>query len=727
MKDSRLNAQRIFSDPPLMGSAPIDLKFAPDGSFVSYRRAAEDDRERMDLWRVELASGEHSLWIDARTLSDPDLEPGADVHALTDAERAERERRRQFSFGINEYHWHPDGNHLLLPFDGQALLIDVSSEDHEPRRVCPANTRQSGFQLSPTGKFLSYVRDGDLYFTEVDARIETRLTSDASETVENGLPDFLAAEEMHRFTGHWWSKDEQYLVFCKVDNSPVRISYRLEMQASGVNTVAQRYPYAGETNPKVELWLVEVASGECSRIWQDGPLDAYLARINMGAEELVMQTTDRLQQRLRISSYNMENNTWQQRFEETSASWINLTDDLRLLDDGRILFTSEQSGTRRALILNIDGETAELSGPTHIKAILDVVQDTVYVSGWDETPIENHLFAISLSGAPCQRLTTAPGWHDVVVDAKQERYLDRASSELKPVSVHVCELSGEKTRLEIYTENIVDGHPYAPYLARHSYAEFGEIHAEDGQRLCYRLTPPAEITGKHATIVYVYGGPGPQQVTRTWSPLTVQLFAQHGFGVLELDNRGSGNRGRRFESPLYKNMGTVEVIDQVRGLRVLDDYSWADKSRVGVFGHSYGGYMTLMCLSQASEHFCAGVAVAPVCDWRIYDSHYAERFMGLPQDNTEAYRQAAVLPHLHKLSAPLLLMHGMADDNVLFTHSTMIMAELQKLGTPFELMTYPGAKHSMQERDVSIHRFNMIVDFFTRHLSPAIFPTLSEG
>ena len=164
------------------------------------------------------------------------------------------------------------------------------------------------------------------------------------------------------------------------------------------------------------------------------------------------------------------------------------------------------------------------------------------------------------------------------------------------------------------------------------------------------------------------------------------------------------------------HLGRVEMVDQIKGLAALEGHAWADLSRVGVFGHSYGGYMSLMCLAHASEHFSAGVAVAPVSDWQLYDTHYTERYLGLPTDNVDGYAQSNVVPHLPMLHTPLLLMHGMADDNVLFTHSTLIMSELQKLGTPFELMTYPGAKHSMQEREVSLHRFNMILDFFQRHL-----------
>jgi len=296
------------------------------------------------------------------------------------------------------------------------------------------------------------------------------------------------------------------------------------------------------------------------------------------------------------------------------------------------------------------------------------------------------------------------------------RFIDRFSTPAVQVRVSVQAVDGGDGT-KVHEEVIDTQHPYHPFLRSHCAPSFGTVAAADGQLLYYRLTPPTNPSGKHATIVYVYGGPGPQKARKDWGTLLVQMFTQQGFGVLELDNRGSGNRGLAFEAPIYRQMGRVEVDDQVAGLQVLRSCAWADLERVGVFGHSYGGYMTLMCLTRAPQHFQAGVAVAPVSDWHLYDSHYTERYMGLPQENETGYSESTVLKHLPALQAPLLLMHGMADDNVLFTHSTKIMSRLQQLGKPFELMTYPGAKHSMQERDVSIHRYNMVLDFFRRTLN----------
>ncbi|XOV81614.1 MAG: alpha/beta fold hydrolase [bacterium] len=727
MSLKHLTPERLFSDPPLTQGLPGDLKFSPCGQFACYRRVAADDRERMDLWRVNLETGQHAEWINAKHLQGE----GPDIAELTDVERAERERRRQFNHGITEFSWHPNGDVLMLPINGQAVFVDIASAQLETRVMTPQDKRQSAFQISPEGHWLSFVQNGDLFALPLDPdkplasplHEARQITSDASTTLTNGLPDFLAAEEMHRFRGHWFCPNGRYLVYCKVDESAVAISYRLEMQAAGAQTIAQRYPYAGAKNPSVSLWVSDLQTGHNRCLWQDNPGmdtdDAYLARVHVRAEQLYVQTQDRRQQHLSIKCLSLTDDDakWRCLYRESSASWINLNDDLTVFSAQRILISSETGGTRGLYLLDDNGQRAALQCPTHINQVVHASDSGVFVSGWNADPTENHLFAVSLSGAPWRQLTTQAGWHDVVMSPDARTFIDRHSHESQPPNIHLRHVEPGTDRL-LWAETFDTAHPYHPYLAAHAQAEMGSVTAADGQQLYYRLTPPSLISGQHATIVYVYGGPGPQKAKREWSPLTVQLFAQNGFAVLEIDNRGTGNRGIAFEAPIYRQMGRVEVEDQVAGLAALNAHSWADLQRVGLFGHSYGGYMTLMGLCLAAEHFAAGVAVAPVCDWHLYDTHYTERYMGLPADNEAGYANANVLSHLDRLKAPLLLMHGMADDNVLFTHSTQIMARLQQLNKPFELMTYPGAKHSMQERDVSIHRFNMILDFFNRRLNP---------
>ena len=516
---------------------------------------------------------------------------------------------------------------------------------------------------------------------------------------------------MHRFAGAWWSTCERYLIYCRNDESQVAVSHRLEIDGTGSRTVAQRYPYAGATNPCVTLHVFDRENRTSSQIWQsqNDENNCYLARVDAVRGGICLQTQDRLQQTLSLKRYHLAENRWQELYREHSATWINLTNDLQQLANGDLLFSSEDQGQRQALIIQSDGTIRRLAGPTHKpNTTLEPAGCYRYRMGHDADR-ESSVRAF-LDGSGYRQLTQRAGIHDIVMHRDQSIFIDRYTDETLPIRVSVEE-SALDSFPNHFEEIIDDEHPYATYAKHHVTPRFGSIKAA-GQTLHYRLTPPAQISGQHPTVCTFMADPA-RKVRREWSSLLLQLFAHRGYGVLELDNRGSANRGREFEAALYKHMGSIEVEDQVLGTQILQDEAWADPERIGVFGHSYGGYMTLMCLAQAGDCFKAGVAVAPVADWRLYDSHYTERFLGLPNDNVEAYENGSVIPHLVNLERPLLLMHGMADDNVLFTHSTMLMSELQKLGKSFELMTYPGAKHSMQETHVSIHRFNTLLDFLT--------------
>ncbi|NKB97932.1 MAG: alpha/beta fold hydrolase [Pseudomonadales bacterium] len=727
MKNSKptITPERLAASPSLLGTPPADMSFAPGGRFAVFRGPDITDRERFNLYRVDLETMEQSVWLDSRMLR----ETTSDVSELSAEERAQRERRRDFSHGISSYLWRPESEQILLPIDGQAFLVSTAqlsgATELVPQMLCPRNSRQLGFSWSKTGRFLSFVRNRDLHFLDVprdgenSQPIEVRVTSDASETVQNGLPDFLAAEEMHRFTGHWWSPDEKKIFYTRTDESGVAISHRLEIDAGGARTVPQRYPFAGAQNPSVELWCYELDSGKTRCLYTTVDADEYLARVYPLENGVMVLIQDRLQHSLtyRLIPPDSDLTNSPCVFSETSETWVNLTDDF-LQVDGTFITTDESLGTRQIVEFGVDGETRRYDGITHTSAVLHADEHRVIATGWQESPTENHLYVFQRDSGKCHQVTTRKAWHDLTIDFTGQYYIDRLSSQDEPLRIEYAALphvdEQETSPRTIYSQKEDPNHPYASLMETHIAGTIDHLGAEDGHELYYRVTPPTDMKEgeRYPVILYVYGGPGAQKVRNEWNPLLNQMFAQHGFGVFELDNRGSTNRGRDFEAPLYQGMGDVEVRDQLLIFDVLANVPWADKSKVGVFGHSYGGYMSLLLMCQADDRFAAGVAVAPVCDWSLYDSHYTERYMSTPELNADGYLAGNVLSHLEKLNRPLLLMHGMADDNVLFTNSTMIMAELQRLNKSFELMTYPGAKHSMQETTVTVHRFNQILRFF---------------
>ena len=725
----KLTPETLFGKVPLDGQAPSQLKLSPNGRYGSFLRPADDDRERLELWLVDTATGE----VRKPVVRLP--EAGAE----TAEDRAERERRRQFAHGITAYAWHPKQDAVLLPIGGAAYLLTVN--DDSLRQLTPANKQQSGIRFSSKGDWLSYVRDGDLYRLDVtsgESGEEKRLTQDGGGTVSNGLADFIAQEEMHRFDGHWWSPDDQTIAFTRVDTAPIQETERFEVDANGIRVIKQRYPFAGGANAEVRLGVVSLATGQTE--WLDWALaeDDYLARVQFGADgALYVQAQSRDQKRLTLRRWR--DSEWQEVLTETSDTWVNLHDNLTVLEDGRVLWTSERSGESQLYLYDSErGVEGRLLGTgVAVSRVLGACGDEVWYRGWAGHPTTQYVRSrLLLLGTPLgqrsiEGQTEIPRreWRDAAVSIENNKVLLLRSDIGTPPTLHVHALAVRTNgRLETNRPqasarqkklNTVDiSLPAGPLRDVRGQTTIGSIRDADGQHdLYYRLTQPTPFdpNRRYPVVVHVYGGPGVQRVRDEHPPLTLQLFAQAGFGVFELDNRGSANRDRAFESAIHGRLGHVEVADQLAGVRFLSSLDWVDAKRIGIFGHSYGGYMVLMCLA-ASHVFRAGVSVAPVTDWTLYDTHYTERYLGTPEDNPQGYADSAVLPRVPNIDAPLLLMHGMADDNVLFTHSLKLIKALQDAGKPFELMTYPGAKHGLQERSVAIHRYRLILDFLRRKL-----------
>ena len=371
-----------------------------------------------------------------------------------------------------------------------------------------------------------------------------------------------------------------------------------------------------------------------------------------------------------------------------------------------------------------DGQaTAITGGDWQVEDVLglDETAGTVFFSATKDSPLEHHVYAVPLAGGEIERLTSEAGMHDAKFSENAAIYVDSWSNTTTPPQIRLHRNDGRELATLLENDLAASNHPYAPYRAAHRPTEFGQLLADDGSVLHYSLVKPTgfDPAKTYPVVVYVYGGPAAQTVINAWpgsaNAFFNQYLAQQGYVVFSLDNRGTPRRGAKFGGALFRRQGTVEVEDQRRGIDWLRAQPWVDGERIGVHGWSNGGYMTLMLLGQASDAYACGAAGAPVTDWALYDTHYTERYMDHPSVNAEGYAASSVFSHLDGLSSKLLLIHGMADDNVLFSNSTKLMSELQKRGKAFELMTYPGAKHGLQKTDL-LHRLRLTEDFFGRCL-----------
>ncbi|WP_374500839.1 DPP IV N-terminal domain-containing protein [Pseudoxanthomonas sp.] len=722
----KLTLEAITGSAPLSGPTLTKPQVAPDGSRVTFLRGKDRDRNRLDLWEYDIASGQTRLLVDSSVVL-----PGEEV--LSDEEKARRERQRIAALsGIVDYQWSPDGKALLFPLGGELYFYDLTKSGRDAVRKL---TNGGGFatdpKVSPKGGFVSFIRDRNLWVIDLTSGEEVQLTRDGSDTIGNGVAEFVADEEMDRHTGYWWAPDDSAIAFARIDETPVPVQKRYEVYPDRTEVVEQRYPAAGDHNVLVQLGVIAPKTGARPR-WIDlgKDPDIYLARVDWrDPQRLTFQRQSRDQKKLELVEATLATGGQRTLVTETSKTWVPLHSDLRFLKDGRFLWSSERSGFEHLYIASEDGSTltALTQGEWVVDGLLaiDEAAGLAYVSGTRDGATEAHVYAVPLSGGEPRRLTQAPGMHAATFARNASVFVDNWSSDTTLPQIELFKADGTKLATLLVNDVSEATHPYAKYRAAHQPTAYGTLTAADGTTpLHYSLIKPAGFDRKkqYPVVVFVYGGPAAQTVTRAWPGRSDSFFnqylAQQGYVVFSLDNRGTPRRGAAFGGALYGKQGTVEVDDQLRGIEWLKSQAFVDPARIGVYGWSNGGYMTLMLLAKHDEAYACGVAGAPVTDWALYDTHYTERYMDLPKANEAGYREASVFTHVDGIGAgKLLLIHGMADDNVLFTNSTKLMSELQKRGTPFELMTYPGAKHGLRGSDL-LHRYRLTEDFLGRCLKP---------
>lgn len=716
-----LTLDAITGDTPLSGPTLMQPAISPDGSRVTFLRGKDDARNQLDLWEYDIASGQSRLLVDSRQLL-----PGHEQ--LSDAEKARRERQRIAALsGIVAYQWAPDGKRLLFPLGGELYLYSL--ETQQARQLTHGGGFASDPKVSPKGGYVSFVRARNLWLIELASGKEVQLTFDGSDTIGNGVAEFVADEEMDRHTGYWWAPDDSAIAFTWIDESPVPVQKRYEVYPDRTDVIEQRYPAAGQANALIALKVLSPKSGARARTLSLGPNpDIYLPRVQWrDARHLTFQVMQRDQKRLDLFEVDLDKNRQRTVLTEHSDTWVPLHNALRFLADGRFIWSSERTGFEHLYLYDPDGAPirALTEGEWVVDELLGVDESRgrVFFSASKESPLEKQIYSVPLEGGDITRLSQAPGMHNARFSDNGQVFVDLWSNTETPPQTELFQNDGTRLATLVANDPHDPAHPYARYLAAHRPTEFGTLAASDGQILHYSLIKPDNFDPKkkYPVVVYVYGGPAAQTVMNSWpgrgDHFFNQYLAQQGYVVFSIDNRGTPRRGARFGGALYGRQGTVEVEDQLAGVAFLKTQPWVDGQRIGVHGWSNGGYMTLMLLAKASDRYACGIAGAPVTDWALYDTFYTEQYMGHPAQNPDGYREAAVSTHLAGLKSKLLLIHGMADDNVLFSNSTALMSALQKRAQPFELMTYPGAKHGLSGNDL-LHRYRLSEDFFRRCLKP---------
>jgi dipeptidyl-peptidase-4 len=697
---------------------PVAIKPTPDGKHVLFLRSPARSPKR-SLFEFEVATGK------SRELLTPEALLKGGEEQLTPEEKARRERMRVSAGGFADYHLDEAGNAVLLPLSGKLFVFDRATQKARELKT-PAGTLQDS-KWSRDGAKVAYVRNHDVCVYDLATDTETQVTKGGTEAKTHGLAEFVAQEEMSRFSGYWWAPDGKHIAYEEADHEGVETWYVADPVKPDQKPLHQFYPRPGRKNVSVRLGIVPVAGGDT--VWVDWDRKAYeyLGSVRWDKHgPLTILVQDRKQQETVLLRVDPGTGQTTKLLEERDPAFTNLRQDVpRWLPGGReFVWLSEYAQGWGLDLRASDGSLTDRVVPFD-EGLTSVVHadpqrgEVVYVASKD--PTEAHVYVRHFEPPVLQR---RPGSDKPIRLGAGEGLESVIFSENKNVFVLTRTSPGKLTRSFVHTrEKLVGELPsVAEEPAFTPKVSFEKVGGEGGFHAAIIRPRDFDVKKKYPVIVDVYGGPHHLSVNRgmrSW--LVPQFLADQGFVVVALDNRGTPGRGRDWERSIYGKFSSVPIEDQVKGLKLLGEaHPELDLDRVGVTGWSFGGYMAALAVLQRPDVFKAAVAGAPVTDWQDYDTHYTERYLGLLPENKKEYDESSLLPLAPKLERPLLLVHGTADDNVYYRHTLRLTDALIRAGREFEVLPLPGVTHMVSADPTVYERYmTRATDFFRKHLGAA--------
>ncbi len=743
-----LSLRTIYASNDLSPGSFRGGRWADEGPVVTYIESA-DDSDATHLMRFNLETDERTRIIDGTTLE------AADVDRLIQ---------------IEGYEYSSDGSKVLLYTDSERVWRQNTKGfyyvyDTETQELTPIASRDDGYQMfakfNPDATKVAFVRERNLFVVELEAGTETALTTDGADgSIINGTFDWVYEEEFGLRDGFQWSPDGQHIAFYKLDESDTRDFAMTNFRTRYPEYDRFRYPKAGELNSEIKVGVIDMsavdpaADGQPDAIqyfetetW-DPELDKeteasdpteYISRIGWtpkveGEHRVWMFRMNRGQNRLDVLYGSPSDASTETVLQETIDSYIDIEDGkLQFLDDGEhFVYLSERTGYNHIHLYKNDGSYLGpvTDGEWEVTSFHGIDEERLqaYFTATKDSSTERHLYRVGVSmgvhekAMESEKITAESGWHAINMSNDLRYYIDQYSNVTTPPTwtLHVAG-GAEVTTLESnesLQETIAEMSLPTP--------TFASLPGADGTPLNSYILKPNDFDANrpHAVLMYVYGGPGSQTVTDQWGGrrmLWFQYLAEtYNLVVVSVDNRGTGGRGKAFQDVPYKNLGTPESADQIAAARSLADSSWVDADRIGIWGWSYGGYMTLMSMlsGDGPTTFNAGIAVAPVTDWRFYDTIYTERYMSTPQNNEAGYKRGAPLNYADQMEnmQDLFIIHGDYDDNVHYQNSVQMVDALQAANKQFEFMVYPGRNHGIYGGGTRLHLFTAVTDFIEESL-----------
>ncbi|HKP69917.1 MAG TPA: S9 family peptidase [Pyrinomonadaceae bacterium] len=588
------------------------------------------------------------------------------------------------------------------------------------------NTREEELEgdFSPDGKTVSFVRGNNLFVVDVASAREKQITQDGSEKIYNGYLDWVYEEELYGRgdkRAYWWSPDSQYITFLRLDESPVPKFVIPDDTVQDQRVENTDYPQAGDGNPLVQLAIATVGGTNANRFVdlskykQD---DTLVVRVTWSPDSkaIIYQVQNREQTFLDLNAATPDGKA-QTLFTETSKAWVGINDHPLFLKDGTAIWQSERDGWNHLYQYDNNGKLLKrvTTGKWEIRTVYGADDaGWVYFSGTKDSHIAENVYRVRVSDGIIERLTQGPGWHAASFNSTFSHFIDTSSTIKTPTQQRLYRADGTLER--IINENKVDA------LSQYKLGtpEFMTVKTRDGFEMDALMIKPPDFDAnkKYPVLQYTYAGPHAQSVVDRWGSVRYmwhQMLAQKGYIIWICDNRTASGKGIESTFPAYKQLGVSELADIEDGVSYLKSLPYVDGDRIGIWGWSYGGFMTSYSLTH-SKSFKAGIAGGLVADWRNYDSIYTERYMRTPENNKEGYDKTSVLKSAKDLHGRLLIIHGMMDDNVHMQNATQFMFELQKAGKQFDVMFYPTQKHGLSNPAQVKHWYTMMSDWVVKNL-----------
>jgi dipeptidyl-peptidase-4 len=706
---TRLTVERIFGSPDFRGGAIPQPSWLSSGSSYIVPRPAKDGGT--ELLKVDIATGQETVVATADQLAAEGRKLDVEEISLTGDEQT------ALLFHNSVQVWRTNTRGLFTVYDFRTGKLTPVS-------------RRTGLQMfakvSPDGRKVAFVRDNDLWVTDLRTGREDRLTRDGSENIINGTTDWVYEEELGLRDAFRWSPDSKHIAFWRFDQSAVPAMPIIDELGLYPKVTSLRYPKAGEANSRVRVGVIHL--GTARPTWLDvGPdTGQYLARMEwVGSDSVVVQRLPRRQNRVDVMMLSATTGRGRIVVTDRDDAYVDVENgDLRWIGAGhrQFLFLSDRSGWRQLYLYGRDGRMVRQLTMDGMDVLgvsgVDEENGFVYVTAAAPTPMERNTFRVRLSGGAMERVTPQAGTHAFNISPDARYAVDIHSTISSPPVATLYALPSMRV-IRVLQDNA----PLRGRLAQVAMrpAEFIKVPMPDGTVLDgYRIVPAVFDSAKrHPVLMYVYGGPAAPQVSDAWGGTRLlwhHSLAQQGYIVVCVDNRGAAWRGRDFRKTTQLTLGVKESQDQIDVARWLGRQSWADAGRIGIWGWSYGGFLSANAVGRGGDLFKAALVVAPVTNWNLYDTIYTERFMWTPKENAKGYRDGSPQTHVEGVTARLLLVHGTGDDNVHAQNSIQYANKLEAAGKPFYMLLYPNRTHSISGGNTSVHLYNSFTRFLLENL-----------